>query len=146
MNVVELIGNLGKDPIMRATRTGRSVASFSVATSREIVNPQTGEKREITDWIQCVAWGVWAEAAGAHLKKGTRVHVIGRIQTRSYDAQDGTKRYVTEVVVENISIPLNISSGGQGFGQFGTPHPEPQARQPGGNPPFPAGKDEDIPF
>lgn len=88
MNVVELIGNLGKDPIMRATRTGRSVASFSVATSREIVNPQTGEKREITDWIQCVAWGVWAEAAGAHLKKGTRVHIIGRIQTRSYDAQD----------------------------------------------------------
>ena len=146
MNVVELIGNLGKDPIMRATRTERSLSSLPLPPSREIVNPQTGEKREITDWIQCVAWGVWAEAAGAHLKKGTRVHVIGRIQTRSCDAQDGTKRYVTEVVVENISIPLNVSSGGQGFGQFGTPHPEPQARQPGGNPPFPAGKDEDIPF
>ena len=130
MNVVELIGNLGKDPVIRSTKTGRAVASFSVATSREYTNPQTGERKEMTDWINVVAWGVWAEAAGAYLKKGTRVHIIGRISTRSYDAQGGTKRYVTEVVVENISLPINTAgnSGRKGFSRFGTPQPERENR------------------
>ncbi|MGN0953700.1 single-stranded DNA-binding protein [Dialister sp.] len=129
MNSVQILGNLGRDPIIRATKTGRSVASFSVAVSRNYTTPQ-GEQRELTDWINVVAWGPLAEAVGNQLKKGSRVFVEGRISTRSYDAQDGTKRYVTEVVANFIAIPIGTprtssyapqqpqggSFGGSGFG------------------------------
>lgn len=170
MNAVQLLGNLGRDPIIRATRTGKAVASFSIAVSRIYTTPQ-GEQRELTDWINIVAWGPLAEAVRSELKKGSRVFVAGRISTRSYDAQDGTKRYVTEVVAETIcrqmqahssngqSYSNNQYSGGQqggshgNFGQFGEARPEkPPMEQENlpfgqGNAPFPAGnKDEDIPF
>ena len=170
MNAVQLLGNLGRDPIIRATRTGRAVASFSIAVSRIYTTPQ-GEQRELTDWINIVAWGTLAEAVRSELKKGSRVFVAGRISTRSYDAQDGTKRYVTEVVAETICRQLQAPSnngqpysngqysGGQqggnhgNFGQFGEARPEkPPMEQENlpfgqGNAPFPAGnKDEDIPF
>lgn len=171
MNAVQLLGNLGRDPIIRATRTGRAVASFSIAVSRIYTTPQ-GEQRELTDWINIVAWGPLAEAVRSELKKGSRVFVAGRISTRSYDAQDGTKRYVTEVVAETICRQLQAPSnngqsygnsqysGGQqggsqhgNFGQFGQARQEqPPMEQENlpfgqGNAPFPAGnKDEDIPF
>lgn len=170
MNAVQLLGNLGRDPIIRATRTGRAVASFSLAVSRAYTTPQ-GERRELTDWINIVAWGQLAEAVRSELKKGSRVFVAGRISSRSYDAQDGTKRYVTEVVAETIcgqlQAPSNngqsygngqYSGGQQGnqpgnFGQFGEARPEKTPMEQEnlpfnqGNAPFPAGsKDEDIPF
>lgn len=171
MNAVQLLGNLGRDPIIRATKTGRAVASFSIAVSRIYTTAQ-GEQRELTDWINIVAWGPLAEAVRSELKKGSRVFVAGRISTRSYDAQDGTKRYVTEVVAETICRQLQTPSnngqsygngqysGGQqggsqhgNFGQFGEARPEkPPVEQENlpfgqGNAPFPAGnKDEDIPF
>lgn len=170
MNAVQLLGNLGRDPIIRATKTGRAVASFSIAVSRIYTTPQ-GEQRELTDWINIVAWGPLAEAVGSELKKGSRVFVAGRISTRSYDAQDGTKRYVTEVVAETICRQLQAPSnngqsygngqysGGQqgnqygNFGQFGearlekTPMEQENLPFNQGNASFPAGnKDEDIPF
>ena len=173
MNSVQILGNLGRDPVIRATKTGRSVASFSVAVSRTYTTPQ-GEQRELTDWINVVAWGPLAEAVGNQLKKGTRVFVEGRISSRSYDAQDGTKRYVTEVVANTIAIPIgtprNSSHGPQQGGSFGggfggnnggfggngynggnggyNNNPAGQGGQPGGN--FgqfgTSSKDEDIPF
>ena len=173
MNSVQILGNLGRDPVIRATKTGRSVASFSVAVSRTYTTPQ-GEQRELTDWINVVAWGPLAEAVGNQLKKGTRVFVEGRISSRSYDAQDGTKRYVTEVVANTIAIPIgtphNSSYGPQQGGSFGggfggnnggfggngynggnggyNNNPSGQGGQPGGN--FgqfgTTSKDEDIPF
>jgi single-strand DNA-binding protein len=122
MNSVQILGNLGRDPIIRATKTGRSVASFSVAVSRTYTTPQ-GEQRELTDWINVVAWGPLAEAVGNQLKKGSRVFVEGRISSRSYDAQDGTKRYVTEVVANTIAVPIGTprssSYGPQQGGSFG---------------------------
>lgn len=122
MNSVQILGNLGRDPIIRATKTGRSVASFSLAVSRNYTTPQ-GEQRELTDWINVVAWGPLAEAVGNQLKKGSRVFVEGRISSRSYDAQDGTKRYVTEVVANTIAVPLGTprssSYGPQQGGSFG---------------------------
>jgi len=170
MNAVQLLGNLERDPIIRATRTGRAVASFSIAVSRIYTTPQ-GEQRELTDWINIVAWEPLAEAVRSELKKGSRVFVAGRISTRSYDAQDGTKRYVTEVVAETICRQLQTPSnngqsygngqysGGQqggshgNFGQFGEARPEKppmeQENLPLGqrNVPFPAGNQgEDIPF
>lgn len=80
MNAVQLLGNLGRDPIIRATRTGRAVASFSLAVSRDYTTPQ-GEQRELTDWINIVAWGQLAEAVRSELKKGSRVFVAGRRRT-----------------------------------------------------------------
>lgn len=122
MNSVQILGNLGRDPIIRATKTGRSVASFSVAVSRNYTTPQ-GEQRELTDWINVVAWGPLAEAVGNQLKKGSRVFVEGRISSRSYDAQDGTKRYVTEVVANTIAVPIGTprssSYGPQQGGSLG---------------------------
>lgn len=69
MNSVQIIGNLGKDPVLRATKTGRAVASLSVAVNRTFMSPQ-GEQREITDWVNVTAWGSLAEAAGNQLRKG----------------------------------------------------------------------------
>ena len=140
MNAVQLLGNLGRDPIIRATKTGRAVASFSIAVSRIYTTPQ-GEQRELTDWINIVAWGQLAEAVSSELKKGSRVFVAGRISNRSYDAKDGTKRYVTEVVAALIARPLDtrVDAEQRGdFSQFGQP--------PQDNAPFPAGNDETIQF
>lgn len=139
MNIVEVTGNLTKDPAIRATKTGKTVATFTVASNRNYTTPQE-EARQLTDWVNVVAWGGLTESAGNHLKKGSRVFVSGRYSTRSYDAKDGTKRYITEVNAEMIAVPLStIPSQGRGnFDQFGAP-PTPQEmnRQP---------SDEDIPF
>ena len=105
MNSVQVLGNLTRDPQIRATKTGRAVASFSIAVNRSYTTPQ-GEKKELTDFINVVAWGTLAEAVGNQLKKGTRVFVEGRYSTRSYEAQDGSRRYVTEVVANMIALPL----------------------------------------
>ena len=105
MNSVQLIGNLARDPQLRATKTGRAVASFTVAVNRSYTTPQ-GEQKELTDWINVVAWGNLAEAVGSQLKKGSRVFVEGRYSTRSYDTSDGQKRYVTEVTANIVALPL----------------------------------------
>ena len=112
MNSVQILGNLGRDPVIRATKTGRSVASFSVAVSRTYTTPQ-GEQRELTDWINVVAWGPLAEAVGNQLKKGTRVFVEGRISSRSYDAQDGFFCFVFVVVVFTFAFFIGNRSCGQ---------------------------------
>lgn len=118
MNTVQVIGNLARDPQIRATKTGRSVASFSIAVNRQYTTP-SGEQRELTDWINIVAWGYLAEAVGNQLRKGTRVFVEGRLSTRSYDTPDGQRRYVTEVVANTIAIPLGTS--GRGNASAGMP-------------------------
>lgn len=109
MNSVQVMGNLTRDPQIRATKTGRAVASFSIAVNRAYTTPQ-GEVKELTDFINIVAWGGLAESVGNQLKKGTRVFVEGRYSTRSYEAQDGSRRYVTEVVANTIAIPLRSTS------------------------------------
>lgn len=107
MNSVQILGNLGKDPVLRATKTGRAVASLSVAVNRTFTSPQ-GEQREITDWVNVTAWGSLAEAAGNQLRKGTRVFVEGRFTTRSYDTPDGQKRWVSEVTANIIALPIGM--------------------------------------
>ena len=130
MNSVQVLGNLTRDPQIHATKTGRAVASFNIAVNRSYTTPQ-GETRELTDFINVVAWGGLAESVGNKLKKGTRVFVEGRYSTRSYEAQDGSRRYVTEVVANLIAIPLqtkntgnNISQAKGDFSQFGTMEPD----------------------
>jgi len=134
MNSVQVLGNLTRDPQIRVTKTGRAVASFSVAVNRSYTTPQ-GETRESTEFVNVVAWGGLAESVGNQLKKGTRVFVEGRYSTRNYEALDGSKRYVTEVVANLIAIPLqtkntgnNISQAKGDFSQFGTMEPDTGAR------------------
>ena len=134
MNSVQVLGNLTRDPQIRATKTGRAVASFSIAVNRSYTTPQ-GETRELTDFINVVAWGGLAESVGNQLKKGTRVFVEGRYSTRSYEAQDGSRRYVTEVVANLIALPLSTNTQ-QGtaadWSQFGTVEAEepPKPKKP----------------
>ncbi len=105
MNSVELIGNLARDPAVRSTKTGKAVAAFTVAVNREFITPQ-GEKKEMTDWVNVVAWGNLAEQVGNTCCKGMRVFVQGRYTTRSYDDQSGQRKWVTEVTAEFIGAPL----------------------------------------
>ena len=114
MNTVQILGNLGKEPDIRATGTGKTVASYSVAVKRKYTTQQ-GEVKELTDWINVVAWGNLAEAVGNQLKKGSRVFVEGRYSTRSYEDKSGNKRYVTEVIANMIAKPLEQGS----FAKYG---------------------------
>ncbi|HAL60985.1 MAG TPA: single-stranded DNA-binding protein [Chloroflexi bacterium] len=102
LNKVMIIGNLGSDPEMRYTPTGRPVTSFSVATSRSWVTSE-GERREATEWFRVVAWGNLAEICNRYLGKGSRVYVEGRLQTRSWENQ-GQRHYRTEVVANEMVL------------------------------------------
>lgn len=136
VNKVILIGNLGRDPEVRSTPSGQTVASFSLATSRRW-RDRDGNRQEQTEWHNIVCWGRSAEIAGQYLTKGKQIYVEGRLQTRSWeDKQSGEKKYRTEVICESFQMlgqrsdqsSENRSSGG---------------RQPEDD--F-SGNDDDIPF
>ncbi|MDO8573767.1 MAG: single-stranded DNA-binding protein [Candidatus Daviesbacteria bacterium] len=101
-NRVELIGNLTRDPELRYTPNGAAVVTFGIATNRTYVTD--GEKKEEVDFHKLVAWNKLAELCNQLLKKGMRVFVSGRLQTRSWEAQDGTQRQSTEIVLEDMII------------------------------------------
>ena len=101
MNKVILIGRLARDPEMSTTPSGVATRSFTIAVQRNYANAQ-GDRE--ADFISCVAWRKQAENIAKYCSKGSQVAVEGRIQTRNYDAQDGTKRYVTEVIADNVSF------------------------------------------
>lgn len=101
MNKVILIGRLARDPEMRTTPSGVATTSFTIAVQRNYANAQ-GDRE--ADFISCVAWRKQAENIAKYCTKGSQVAVDGRIQTRNYDAQDGTKRYVTEVIADNVTF------------------------------------------
>ncbi|MEA4971146.1 MAG: single-stranded DNA-binding protein [Candidatus Pelethousia sp.] len=113
MNKVIMIGNLTKDPEVRSTGSGVSVCSFRIAVTRRF-SGQGGER--VSDFFDVVAWRSLAELCGKYLAKGRKVAVIGELQTRSYDAKDGTKRYVTEIVADEVEF---LSPRGQGGGDGG---------------------------
>ncbi len=101
MNSVILIGNLTKDPDTTVTQNGVAVSRFTVAVQRRYANADGNRE---ADFIPVVAWRAQAESCAKYLKRGSKVAVRGSIQFRNYDAQDGTKRYVTEVVAEEVSF------------------------------------------
>jgi single-strand DNA-binding protein len=138
LNKVMLIGNLGKDPELRYTGSGVAVATFSLATN-ESWKDQEGALQERTEWHNIVAWRKLAEIAGEYLRKGRKVFIEGRIQTRSYDDKNtGAKKYITEIVADNL-ILLDPKPAGQGEGQSYSAPPEPSGDAG-------AGKGEDLPF
>ena len=101
MNKVLLVGRLTRDPELRTTQSGIAVARFTIAVNQNFTN-RNGERG--TDFINCVVWERQAANIAKYCHKGSLVSAEGRITTRSYDAQDGTKRYVTKVVAENIEF------------------------------------------
>ena len=102
MNLHILIGNLGKDPELRYTQSGAAVVNFSMATKKRW--KKDGEQQERTSWHNIVAWGPLAEAVGKNLSKGSKVMVQGDSHTRSWDGDDGTKKYITEVTAKEIEF------------------------------------------
>lgn len=102
MNRCILIGNLANDPESRTTQSGIATCTFRLAVQRRFVNQQTGQRE--ADFIPVVTWRQTAEACARYLSKGRKVAVEGSIQTRSYDAQDGTKRYVTEIIADHVEF------------------------------------------
>ena len=103
LNKIMIIGNLGRDPEMRYTPSGRPVTTFSVATSRSW-NTADGEKRVETEWFNVVAWGNLAEICKQYLAKGQQVYVEGRLQTRHWDDADGNKHTSVEIVANEMII------------------------------------------
>lgn len=101
MNKVILIGNLTKDPELNTTPSGVSVCKFSIAVQRRFVNSE-GERE--ADFLNIVAWRGLGENCHKYLRKGSKAAVVGNIQTRSYDAEDGTKRYVTEIIADEVEF------------------------------------------
>lgn len=133
LNKVMLIGNLGKDPEVRAIPSGAKVANFSIATT-ESYTDKNGQKVEKTEWHNIVMWRGLAEIAEKYLRKGSQVYIEGRLQTRSWDDQNGQKRYTTEIVADQMVMlgrPANRSEGGEG----GYPRSEPamNSRSSGGS-------------
>lgn len=139
MNRVQIMGNLGRDPEIKVTNGGKTTAKLSVAVNRKYTTPQ-GEEKQYTEWVNVVAWGKLAEAAGNELQKGDYIYAEGRYSTRSYEKNDET-RYFTEVVASVIARPI----GGKGksvtkFTDFG------QAEYDSGEVPKKEHNQEEIPF
>src|SRR5437016_10572076 len=103
VNKVILVGNLGADPDMRYTPSGQGVCEMRVATS-ESWNDKNGQRQERTEWHRIVVWGKRAEVCSKYLSKGRQVYVEGRIQTRNYDDKEGHKRYITEVIANDVQF------------------------------------------
>lgn len=151
LNKVMLIGNLGKDPEMRYTPAGVPVASFSMATS-ESWRDQDGNTQERTEWHNIVAWRKLAEICSEYLKKGKKVYIEGRIQTRSFDDKNtGQKRYMTEIIADNM-IMLDSGGGGMRGGEGGQERSRNTDTQSQGQTPPVEGSEpgksgeEDLPF
>jgi len=126
LNKCMIIGNLGRDPEMRYTPSGQAVTQFSVATNRNFRDPQ-GEWQSETEWFRVVVWADRAERAAEQLRKGHKVYVEGRLQTRQWEDQSGNKRYTTELVADRVTSlerrdredgpPPPGEPGGGGHGQ-----------------------------
>ena len=129
MNSVQLLGNLARDPEVRYTQSGKAVATFTIAASNTYID-SNNETKEQTAFVNCVAWGKLGEASGNY-RKGNRLFVEGRIQTRSYETQDGKNRYVTEIVANFVGVSaLNDAAADSNFDNFADDK----------------GNDENIPF
>lgn len=139
VNIAIIVGNLGKDPEVRFTQSGRAVANFTIATS-EVWTGQDGNRQERTEWHNIVVWGKQAESCGQYLAKGRQVFVQGNIRSRTYEDKTGNTRYITEIVAQRVQF-LGGAGGArasqetrdQGFGDTSSSFQSPPI-------------DDDIPF
>ncbi|MDR0840135.1 MAG: single-stranded DNA-binding protein [Christensenellaceae bacterium] len=147
MNKVILIGNLTRDPEIRATGSGTNVCSFSIAVNRRFSN-KDGEKQ--TDFFNIVAWRQLADLCGKYLAKGRKVCVIGELQNRNYEGKDGTKRYTTEVIADEVEFLTPRGDGSERSGGYGNSGFGGDAPQQSEGAPLPEGftdiEDDELPF
>lgn len=122
VNRVILLGNLGQDPELKYTPSGVAVTTVSLATN-EMWKDSDGNRQERTEWHRVVMWRRLAEIAGEYLKKGSKIYVEGRLQTRSWEDKDGQKRYMTEVVADNMTM-LDSKGGDSGSSSSAPPKME----------------------
>ena len=118
VNKVVLVGRLTRDPEIRTTASGQSVASISLATNR-FWKDKNGQRQDKTSFHNIVLWGRLAEIAGQYLIKGQETYIEGRLETRQYTAKDGTNRYVTELIAENMQ--LGAKPQGRPYAKAGAP-------------------------
>ncbi|MBP0588914.1 single-stranded DNA-binding protein [Paraburkholderia sp. LEh10] len=119
VNKVILVGNLGADPEVRYLPSGDAVANIRLATTDRYKDKQTGEFKEMTEWHRVSFFGRLAEIVSEYLKKGSSVYIEGRIRTRKYQAQDGTDRYSTEIVADQMQMLGGRGGAGGGGGGGG---------------------------
>lgn len=119
VNLVILIGNLGKDVELRYMPSGSAVANFSIATSESWKDRQSGEKKEKTEWHNIAMYGRLAEIAGEYLKKGSKIYIEGKLQTRKWQDNNGNDRYTTDIIADQMQM-LDSRSEGGGHGAQGS--------------------------
>ncbi len=150
INKVILIGNLGQDPEVRYMPSGGAVANLRVATSETWRDKQSGEQQERTEWHRVVMFGRLGEIAGEYLRKGSKVYIEGKLQTRKWQDQNGQDRYTTEIVANEMQMLDSRGAGGEAGGGYGGRQQAPaqQATQPSAAPVTEdlGDFDDDIPF
>lgn len=155
VNKVILIGNLGRDPEVKYMPSGDAITNISIATSESWKDKNTGDPVERTEWHRVVFFRRLAEIAGEYLKKGSKVYIEGRLQTRKWQGQDGQDRYTTEIVANEMQMLDSRGAAGSDSTSYNqgasVPQPSDSAPQPSANVPqsAPAGIDDfddDIPF
>jgi len=147
INKVILIGNLGQDPEVRYTSGGKAMANVSVATSESWKDRETGEQQEKTEWHRVVFFGRLAEIVEQYLKKGAKVYIEGRLQTRKWQGKDGQDRYTTEIVANDMQMLDGRGGGtasydGESSSHASAPNKAPATETAGAAEDF----DDDIPF
>lgn len=141
VNKAILIGNLGKDPEVRALQDGSKVANLSLATTESWKDKNTGEKKERTEWHRVTIFGKVAEVAEQYLRKGSKVYLEGQIQTRKWQDQSGSDRYTTEIVLQPYRGVLTMLGDKPNQERRTEPRPD-SDYGPGGT----ADLDDEIPF
>ncbi len=131
LNKVMIIGNLGRDPEMRYTPSGQAVTQFTVAVNRNYKG-QDGNWQEETEWFRVVAWAQLGERVAENLRKGMKVYVEGRLQTRQWEDQQGQKRYTTELIANQVT---NLDRRPREEGESGFAPPFPADARPSGSSP-----------
>lgn len=144
VNLVIILGNLGNDPEMRYMPNGEPVANISIATSETWNDKNTGEKREKTEWHRVVAYRRTAEIIGQYTRKGSKLYVEGKLQTRKWSDQNGVDRYTTEIIADSVQLldsRRDDQDGQQGYQQQGYQQQQRQQHNPPPQQDF-----DDVPF
>lgn len=142
LNKVMLIGNVTRDPEIKKIPSGQSVVALGLATNRRWTD-KAGQKQEQVEYHNIVAWNKLADIIGQYVKKGSKIYIEGRLQTRSWDDQSGTKKYKTEIVADNL---IMLDKAGAAGGAASSPAASQEATQPEPTQSEPEINVEDIPF
>jgi single-strand DNA-binding protein len=144
INKVILVGNVGKDPVVRYFDKGTAKTTFPLATSESYTNQQ-GETITSTEWHNIVLWRALAEVAEKTVKKGSQVYIVGKIKTRSYVDKDGNNKYITEILADTLMV-LDKKPAGQPVSHTGsdTEAPSPEINEPPA--PYQSSPEDDLPF